>query len=197
MLLLIFLFFVPFWGKINFVKFHKIQKILTTAARPVFVPCEWIFGNLDDILIYSCDLKQHERHVKSVLQRLYENHLEKPKNVGSVFPLCFFWVLFWRKINSGLTLRRTGLSLSGQFLQIINNSSSSWDSPTFTDVSLRKTTELLPPDPTHLLFENLLMDPWGRQCVWWVKGSFFNCCHSVNQILRKSSKWRLTHHLLV
>lgn len=35
----------------------------------------YVFVYLDDILIFSCTLKEHKVHVHRVLQRLLENHL--------------------------------------------------------------------------------------------------------------------------
>ena len=65
-----------------------------------------VFVYLDDILIFSRNLQEHQQHVRLVLQRLLENKLLRRRNVCSIPNQFLFWDSSWRRGSFGRTQRR-------------------------------------------------------------------------------------------
>lgn len=58
----------------------------------------FVFGYLDDILIFTKDQEEHKQHVRHVLQRLLKNKncLSRQRNVSYTLTLSLFWVFVKR-----------------------------------------------------------------------------------------------------
>ena len=86
---------------------------------------------LDDILVFSESIEQHQDHIQCVLTHLWENNLHvKPEkslfHMHSIEFLGFMVVFLW-------TLPKLKLSANGQSLRTWSRSNPFWDSPTFID----------------------------------------------------------------